>query len=252
MNREASAEFQVAFFSKNQSLRPLIEMMANVPGASLFVKDHESRYVRANAPTLETYGLAGEAQLIGRQARDFFPPLLAEAYESEDRRVMQEAKPVSNEIWLVPHIRGTPRWFVSSKSPLFDLQRSVIGLVGLMHPIHTPEAQRTAFGELRSVIAHIDENFLTDITAADLAKVANLSVAHFNRRFRQLLRLSPMEYILSRRIQEAQRLLSTTDRAVGRIATETGFYDQSHFTKRFNKIVGITPLQYRRRYRSRS
>lgn len=250
MRTESSADFQAAFFRRNPRLRPLIEMMANVPGASLFVKDLKSRYVRANPGTLETYGLTDENQLIGRHAHDFFPPLLAEAYENEDRRVMREAASVTNQIWLVPHIRGTPRWYISSKSPLFDPEDAVIGLVGLMHPIRTPEAQQTFFGELRQVIAFIDENYLNEITAADLAAVAGLSTPHFNRLFRQLLRLSPMEYILSRRIQEAQRLLTTTDHAVGRIATDTGFYDQSHFTKRFRRVVGITPLQYRKRYRN--
>ncbi|MGB0582149.1 MAG: helix-turn-helix domain-containing protein [Limisphaerales bacterium] len=224
--------------------------MANVPGASLFVKDTESRYIRSNTLHLQTYHMSMEAELIGKRARDFFPLLLAEAYEAEDRRVLQDAQPVNNEIWLVPQVRGTPRWFISSKSPLFDRQENVIGLVGLMHPIHTTETQRTFFGELHRVIAYIDMNYLDEITAADLAKVAGLSVPHFNRRFRQLLRLSPMEYILSRRVQEAQRLLSTTGHSVGRIATETGFYDQSHFTKRFSRVVGITPLQYRKRYRN--
>jgi len=250
MDRQAVEAFQRAFFDRIPRLQALIEMMANVPGASLFVKNRQSRYVRANAATLETYDLTDEAELIGRRARDFFPPLLAEAYESEDRRVMTQAAPVINEIWLVPHIRGTPRWYLSSKNPLFDRRDNVVGLVGLMHPVHTPEAQQSAFGELRSVIAYIDEHYLDEITSADLAAVAGLSVPHFNRRFRQVLRLSPMEYILSRRIQEAQRLLSTTDHPVGRIAIETGFYDQSHFTKRFGKLVGITPLQYRKRYRS--
>jgi len=250
MQNESADEYQSAFFAQNPQLQPLIDMMANVPGASLFVKDRESRYVRANAGTLETYDLSAETELLGRYAHDFFPPLLAEAYENEDRRVMEDAQPVHNEIWLVPHIRGTPRWYISSKTPLYDQQQTVIGLVGLMHPIHTPEAQQTFFGELRPVLSFIDDNFLNEITAADLAEIAGLSVPHFNRRFRQLLRLSPMEYILSRRIQEAQRLLSTTDVSVGRIATETGFYDQSHFTKRFRHTVGITPLQYRKTYRN--
>lgn len=246
----AGKELQARFFEKNPRLRSLIELMANVPGASLFVKDSESRYVRANPGTLETYGLRDESELLGKYAHDFFPPLLAEAYESEDRRVMEEAKAVNNQIWLVPHIRGTPRWYISSKSPLFDLADTVIGLVGLMHPIRTPEAEQTFFGELREVIAFIDDNYLTTITSGDLAEVAGLSIPHFNRRFRQLLRLSPMEYILSRRIQEAQRLLTTTGHSVGRIALETGFYDQSHFTKRFTGVVGIAPLQYRKRYRN--
>ena len=59
-----------------------------------------------------------------------------------------------------------------------------------------------------------------------------------------------MEYVLSLRVQRAQRLLTTTNQSVGEIALATGFYDQSHFTKRFNKAVGMTPLAYRKKYRT--
>lgn len=246
---KASA-FTDRFFQQNPGLRPLIAIMETVPSAVLFVKDLQSRYVHVNAAHLTTYNLKRTEDLVGKAARDFFPALLAEAYESNDRQVLESGKPLFNEIWLVPHVRGTPRWFVSSKSPLFDLKGDVIGLVGLMRPIATPEDQRTHFQELQRVIEYVDGHFVSDITVENLAAVAGLSVPHFNRRFRQLLRLSPMQYVLSLRIQEAQRLLSTTNETVGSIAVATGFYDQSHLTRRFRKITGLTPLQFRKQFRA--
>ena len=118
-----------------------------------------------------------------------------------------------------------------------------------MSPIGTPEDQREHFGDLQKVIEYVDANFVDEITAEGLAKMAGLSIPQFNRRFRQLLRISPMEYVLSLKIQEAQRLLTTTRNSVGDIAAATGFYDQSHFTKRFRKVTGITPLTYRKQFR---
>lgn len=248
MKSKSMRSFQKRFFKRNPAIEPMLQVMEQAPEARLFVKDLESRYVRANAGSLETYGLTREEDLIGRRNRDFFPALLAEAYESEDRRVMQSSTPALNEVWLVPHVRGTPRWFVSSKAPLFDTAGEVIGLVGLMHPIATPDDRRGHFQELQRVMDFIDAHFVDEITVARLAAIVGISIAHFNRRFRQLLRLSPMEYVLSLRIQEAQRLLTTTTGNVGEIALATGFYDQSHFTKRFNKVVGMTPLAFRKRY----
>ncbi|NNE90641.1 MAG: AraC family transcriptional regulator [Verrucomicrobiales bacterium] len=223
--------------------------MATEPNACFFVKDTESRYVMCNRFHLVTYDLSRQEDLVGKAARDYFPALLAEAYEANDRSVFESGKSIWNEIWLVPHIRGTPRWFVSSKAPLFDLKGDIMGLAGLMHPIATPEDQRNHFGELQRVIEFLDTHFIDEIDATNLAEIAGLSVPHFNRRFRKLLRLSPMEYVLNLRIQEAQRLLTTTDSSIGEIAAATGFYDQSHFTKRFKKITGITPLRYRREFR---
>ena len=241
-------EFQHRFFSQNPGLKPLIDLLAHVPGGSVFVKDRESRYVSANVHTLNTYDLRDESELVGKRNRDFFPEVLAEAYEAEDRKVFGSGEGVLNQIWLVPHIRGTPRWFISSKAPLRDVAGDIIGLVGFGQRIATPEDQRVHFRELWKAIEFVENHFGEDISTDHLAEIAGISAPHFNRRFRQLLRISPMEYVLSRRMQEAQRLLSTTSMSVGEIALITGFYDQSHFTKRFRKVTGMTPLAFRKRY----
>jgi len=246
----AATRFQESFFESNPSLRSPLDLMRHTLDACFYVKDRDSRYVMCNRYHLRTYDLTEESGLVGKAARDFFPDLLAQAYESNDRRVFDSGQPLSNEVWLVPHIRGTPRWFVSNKSPLLATDgETVIGLIGLMHPIDTPEDQQTHFRELQRVIEFLAGNFVSDISVDSLAEIAGISVPHLNRRFRHLLRLSPMEYVHSLRIQEAQRLLITTDQPVGDIAVATGFYDQSHFTKRFRKSTGITPLRYRKRYR---
>ena len=242
-------EFQTRFFAKNPALLEPLKLMRTVPNACFFVKDLESRYVLCNAMHLVTYDLRDEFDLVGRAARDFFPDLLAEAYEANDRKVFDSGEPTVNEVWLVPHIRGTPRWFVCGKAPLLDRGGHIMGLAGLMRPIATPEDQRAHFGELDRVIRFLEENFVGDVTVEKLAEIAGLSVAHFNRRFRRVLRLSPMEYVQSLRIQAAQKLLVASNETIGEIAVAAGFYDQSHFTKRFRKATGLTPLAYRKRFR---
>jgi AraC-like DNA-binding protein len=54
--------------------------------------------------------------------------------------------------------------------------------------------------------------------------------------------------LLALRLQEARRLLATTDEALSDIALGTGFFDQSHFTKRFRKVIGMTPTQFRKTF----
>jgi len=248
MRHEEARQFQEKFFLRNPSLLPPLRLMASAPQACVFVKDIECRYVLCNSFHLVTYDLTREEDLIGKTAHEYFPAVLADAYAANDQLVFESRETLCNEVWLVPHIRGTPRWFVSSKAPLFDLEGNLIGLCGLMRPIATPEDQRAYFGELQRVMNYIDTHLIGDITAESLAAIAGVSVSQFNRRFRQLLRLSPMEYVLSLRVQEAQRLLATTRESVAEIAAATGFCDQSHLTKRFRKITGMTPLGYRRRY----
>lgn len=240
--------FQAEFFKQNPTLQEPIELMAATPNVGVFVKNLESRYVFNNDFHRIRYDRIRAEDLIGKRARDFFPALLGDAYEANDRAVFQQGKTVAHEVWLVPTIRGTPGWFLSSKSPLRALSGEIIGLLGVMCAIETPGDQRAYFGNLQRAIEFIDANFVEEITSEHLAKLAGISVPHFNRLFRKILRLSPMEYVLSLRVQEAQRLLSTTRIAMSEIAASVGFYDQSHFTKRFRKITGVTPLQYRRQF----
>lgn len=240
--------FQETFFSRCPGLREPIELMGTMPNICLYVKNRESRYVYNNEFHRIRYDRISELDLVGKRASDFFPALLGEAYEANDRVVFESGETIRNQIWLVPTIRGTPGWFLSSKSPLVDTEDEIIGLLGLMYPIDTPEDQRTYFGDLQKAIEYIDSHFVDEITAQKLADLSGMSVPHFNRLFRKILRLSPMEYVLSLRVQEAQRLLSTTRKSMSEVSASVGFYDQSHFTKRFKKITGITPLQWRKEY----
>ena len=241
-------QFQSAFFEQNPTLLEPIELIAATPNIGVFVKNLESRYVYNNDFHRIRYDRIKAEDLIGKRARDFFPALLGDAYEANDRAVFEHGKTVAHEVWLVPTIRGTPGWFLSSKSPLRDLSGRIIGLLGIMCAIDTPEDQRAYFGNLQRAIEFIDTHYVDEISSGQLAELVGVSVPHFNRLFRRILRLSPMEYVLSLRVQEAQRLLSTTRLPMSEISAAVGFYDQSHFTKRFRKVTGVTPLEYRRQF----
>ncbi len=249
MNPLSAKDFQEQFFCRSPGRREPLQLMKAVPNASFFVKDTDCRYVLANAFHLGIYDLTREEELVGKVASDFFPDLLAQAYHANDRRVLEACESIRSEVWLVPQIHGLPRWFLASKSPLFDRDGKIMGLAGLMHAISTPEHQRTHFQELERVIEFLERSFVDEISVKRLAEIAGISVAHLNRRFRQLLRLSPMEYVHSLRMHEVKRLLTTTDQNIGQIAMAAGFYDQSYFTKRFRKSTGMTPLAYRKRFR---
>lgn len=248
MSKSETDRFTREFFDLCPGLKEPIELMAAMPNVGLFVKNLESSYVYNNDFHRIRYDRIKAEDLIGKRARDFFPALLGDAYEANDRVVFESGKTIRNEVWLVPTIRGTPGWFLSSKSPLRAPDGKIVGLLGLMYPIETPGDQRSYFGKLQKAIEYVDSHFIDEITSEKLAELAGVSVPHFNRLFRNILRLSPMEYVLSLRLQEAQRLLSSTRMSMSEVAASVGFYDQSHFTKRFRKVTGITPLQYRKQY----
>jgi len=246
---QGDADQTRAFFEQSPDSRDLMFLFDCLPSALFYAKDADHRYVAANRRTLtDVFGLEDINDLLGRTDSDFQPPALAEAYHAEDRRVMQSRRPVLRQVWLVPHVLGAPRWYVSSKTPWFSSDGTVIGIAGVMYPIETPEEQKSFFKELLPAVRYIDANYTETISMADLARRTGLSATQFNAQFRTLLRMSPTEYVLSRRIQDAQKLLVETDRTIADIGMAVGFFDQSHFTKRFRKVTGMTPLAYRRRF----
>jgi AraC family transcriptional regulator len=94
--------------------------------------------------------------------------------------------------------------------------------------------------------AHLDQ----DIKLADLAAVVNLSSYYFIKLFKQSTGMTPCQYLLQQRVQQAQELLAQQRQvAIADIALQCGFTNQSHFTKSFRRLVGTTPKVYRNRLR---
>lgn len=90
--------------------------------------------------------------------------------------------------------------------------------------------------------AHLDQ----PIKLADLAEVAGISQFHFSRLFKQSMGMTPHQYLIQQRIEQAKQLLKGTKRAIAEIALECGFNSQSHFSKHVRDATGMTPNNYRK------
>ena len=100
--------------------------------------------------------------------------------------------------------------------------------------------------QIRRVLRHIDSNLDTAIRNKDIAALARLSESHFNVAFRKSVGQSPHEYIIRRRMERAQGLMLSTEKALSEIAAECGLADQPHFTRLFRRTVGESPAAWRR------
>jgi AraC-like DNA-binding protein len=242
-------DLQKAFFARHPGAASVMELFEALPQVSFYAKDTDSRFIRVNRRFVETHGAQREEELLGLSDRDFHPPVMAEAYIAEDRRVMAGRKAIPGQVWLVFHADRLPQWYVSTKVPLFDATGKVIGLTGAMFAIEQPAERERFFRELAPVVRHIDRHFAQNISMAAMAELCGLSATHFNRRFREVLRMTPTDYLRSVRIQAARRLLGASQLTLAQIAHETGFSDQSHFTRSFREATGLTPRTYRQRFR---
>ena len=87
----------------------------------------------------------------------------------------------------------------------------------------------------------IEANFTRSISLEEISRAACLSSYHFLRLFRSTFGTTPGRYITERRIEEARRLLGTTDLPIVRIAEAIGFESAGSFAHLFRQRTGRTP-----------
>ncbi|MEU7061946.1 AraC family transcriptional regulator [Streptomyces sp. NPDC046197] len=90
----------------------------------------------------------------------------------------------------------------------------------------------------------LDERLLQGVTLEEAARLVHAHPAHLVRAFSGAYGIAPHQYLMSRRVDRARRLL-LAGRMPAEVATATGFYDQAHLTRHFRKLVGVTPGRYR-------
>lgn len=98
---------------------------------------------------------------------------------------------------------------------------------------------------IRKVVSYIRRNLDSNVSVSELAGMSSMSEEYFIRFFRKELGESPHSYMLSRKIERAQLLLTVGNMPVKLIALNLGFDDCSYFSRLFKKRTGFTPQQYR-------
>ncbi len=101
-------------------------------------------------------------------------------------------------------------------------------------------------------LEYIHANYQAEISIAELARLAALSVSGLHRLFKRHTRLTVGEYIAQLRIGKACSLLVSTDKPIACIADEVGYTNLSHFNRQFLSIKQLTPREFRRSYLNRS
>jgi len=102
---------------------------------------------------------------------------------------------------------------------------------------------------VQQALAYIQGNYQrADISLQEVAEAVNLSQSHLSSQFKTAVGLSYVKYLTSIRLNEAQRLLRTTDQSVATIAETVGYPNVTNFYRHFQRQVGMTPATYRESY----
>ncbi len=112
-------------------------------------------------------------------------------------------------------------------------------------PLIAPENRSLTHIQLQQAIDYIHTHLDRDLSLVELANVINISPTYFANLFKQAMKISPHQYVIKQRVEQAKVMLSKTDLAIADIALQVGFSSQSHLTQQFKRLTGMTPKQVR-------
>lgn len=100
----------------------------------------------------------------------------------------------------------------------------------------------------RIIKKYIDENFRNPITLKELASIAKVNKYYLSHSFTADYNISPINYLISKRIEESKHLLLTTNYSISSISEFTGFSSPSYFSQCFKRNMGVQPEVYRKQF----
>jgi len=98
---------------------------------------------------------------------------------------------------------------------------------------------------IKAMLGYIDEHLDQPVSTETIARSASISASECLRCFHTTIGITPIQYVRSRRLQQAVQLLTVTQERISDIAAQCGFQDLSYFTKTFRETMGCTPTEYR-------
>ena len=104
---------------------------------------------------------------------------------------------------------------------------------------------------IETVISYINTNYENKIANSDLAKLTGYHEYHLNRIFKKQTGMTIHKFIMQVRINEAKKLIMTTDIPIYSIAEATGFNSDTHLSNCFKNYFGYSPLEYKANFKNR-
>lgn len=234
-----------------ETLKGLIELFEYIPGVHFWIKDREGRFLAANLAFVKHFGLKSFREMEGKTDFDLHPHPFALEYTNDDRAILLAKKGIANKMELVSELDGSLKWYSTTKVPLqisAEGGKEVWATAGLTRQIEAFVEDQGDLGGLAKAVDRIQKHYSEELTVADLAEMAGLSVVQFERNFRKFMKETPSKYINKTRMRVACQLLLRSDLSIAEVAEKTGFRDSNYFSKRFFLYLRIPPSDYRRKY----
>lgn len=112
--------------------------------------------------------------------------------------------------------------------------------------------ENTDFVDLHVIergVRYLREDFTQEKRISEIAAMCGVSINYFERLFKRYAGVTPTEYRLNRRLENATRLIVQGSMTLEQIAELLDFGDGAYLCRVFRKKIGVTPAEYRRLHR---
>lgn len=99
---------------------------------------------------------------------------------------------------------------------------------------------------LANAVSYIENNFTQEISISELCALTNYSERHFIRIFSDTYQTTPLNYIITLRLNQAAKQLRSTNKSIAEISLQCGFSDSNYFSRAFRKKYRLSPSEYRK------
>ena len=110
------------------------------------------------------------------------------------------------------------------------------------------DLNETQLGRIKIVYDHIMENFKEEVSIKKIADKLNMSEAAFYKFIKKQTKKTYTQIINEFRINNASKLLMTTEKTVSQICFESGYNNVSYFNRKFKEIMHQTPHAFKSHY----
>ena len=112
------------------------------------------------------------------------------------------------------------------------------------------ETKNDTINDIERAAHYFKDNYNKQISIEQYAAEHLMSVNWFIHSFKSVMKMSPMQYIISLRIAIAKGYLENSTKNIAEISNEVGYENALYFSRLFRKYVGMTPTQYRKKNRA--
>ncbi|MGN6480758.1 AraC family transcriptional regulator N-terminal domain-containing protein [Luteibacter sp.] len=112
---------------------------------------------------------------------------------------------------------------------------------GLGEPLRQLAQNSSHVAQVGRATQWIKANYAAPMSIDALADVAGMSVTSFHRHFKAITLMTPVQYRMRLRLQEARKLLLAEPRSAGAVAAAVGYDSQSQFTRDYKRMFGAPP-----------